>query len=32
MNKEKIRELAHKISNIREDEIIEPSSLLDVAL
>ena len=31
MNKERIKELAHKISNIREDDIVEPSSLYDVA-
>lgn len=30
MNKERIKELALKITNIREDEDIKPESLLDV--
>ncbi len=32
MNKERIKELAHKISNIREDDHIEAKSLFDVAM
>ena len=32
MNKERIKELAHKISNIREDEVVDPISLFDVAM
>ena len=30
MNKEKIKELALKITNIREDEDVKPESLLEV--
>lgn len=30
MNKEKIKELAHKISNIREDDPIDPVSMFEV--
>lgn len=32
MNKERIKELAHKISNIREDDKVDAASLNDVAM